>query len=623
MANRVTITVSTRDLTRPQIQRMRRQFNDLGNDINRAIGRRTRQNFARLSQSANQARRDLQALRGAIPEADFIRLDNAIQSARRRLDRGFGNVGNRAFQRIINDLRTVQQGFNDLDRSGRIRVRVDLAALRRADAQLAAWRRRQGGDDVRVRVRPEVDGNIFSRTLRRALASPLQSLGDTFSDGFGQAIARGLYAAANNPYVAAAVLALVAAITSLLGAALAGTLTFVFGGAIVGLGGFIAAQSKRVKDAFSKELEELKPLFQEAAEPMIPVLEHGIELMGEMGRKFAPAFQEALEEAAPYLTDFMDHLAKGMEDFGKIAGEPMMEGFNQLLTELGPQLESWFRSLGESFAHLGQVVAENREEIALAMRIILELVPLAIDLVAWLAQQWSNMVRNIEAVTGQVQNLWGWVSRQWDMLIEVAAPNVVPITNRIMTLWGWVNRNWTRLVRFSAPGLAQVTGRVTSLWGWVNRNWTRFVRFSAPGIAGVLGRIQDLWNWVNRNWFKSIRFDVSVTGAVDLARRIAGLATGGVAGVGRRIGTAATGGVRSNATLVGEQGPEIVELPTGSRVRSNPDTKRLLGGSRDGGPVVIRIEAGNSDLDRMLLKILRHAIRVEGGNVQYVLGTGE
>ena len=50
-------------------------------------------------------------------------------------------------------------------------------------------------------------------------------------------------------------------------------------------------------------------------------------------------------------------------------------------------------------------------------------------------------------------------------------------------------------------------------------------------------------------------------------------ATGGI------VGAAATGGIRSNSVLVGEQGPEIVDLAPGSRVHSSPDTERILSSS--------------------------------------------
>ncbi|CAM5434853.1 hypothetical protein SGLAM104S_09027 [Streptomyces glaucescens] len=49
-----------------------------------------------------------------------------------------------------------------------------------------------------------------------------------------------------------------------------------------------------------------------------------------------------------------------------------------------------------------------------------------------------------------------------------------------------------------------------------------------------------------------------------------GKASGGI------VGAAASGGLRSNLTWVGEQGPELLDLPAGSRVWSNPDSCHLL-----------------------------------------------
>ncbi|MGW8326469.1 hypothetical protein ACWGLE_01035 [Streptomyces sp. NPDC055897] len=84
---------------------------------------------------------------------------------------------------------------------------------------------------------------------------------------------------------------------------------------------------------------------------------------------------------------------------------------------------------------------------------------------------------------------------------------------------------------------------------------------------------------------------------------------------------AAGGGPRSRRTLVGEHGPEIVDLAPGSRVRSNPDTARLLGGGgRGGGVATLEIVSGGSPLDDLLVELLRKAIRVRGGDVQLVLG---
>lgn len=86
---------------------------------------------------------------------------------------------------------------------------------------------------------------------------------------------------------------------------------------------------------------------------------------------------------------------------------------------------------------------------------------------------------------------------------------------------------------------------------------------------------------------------------------------------------AAGGGPRSRMTLVGEQGPELVDLAPGSRVRSNPDSKRIADGMAGGGggPTVLEIRSSGSRIDDLILEILRRAVRVKGGNVQLVVGS--
>lgn len=55
--------------------------------------------------------------------------------------------------------------------------------------------------------------------------------------------------------------------------------------------------------------------------------------------------------------------------------------------------------------------------------------------------------------------------------------------------------------------------------------------------------------------------------AKSLNRTLGGKSAGGIVG-------AASGGIRSNRTWVGEHGPELLDLPAGSRVWSNPDSRR-------------------------------------------------
>jgi hypothetical protein len=100
----------------------------------------------------------------------------------------------------------------------------------------------------------------------------------------------------------------------------------------------------------------------------------------------------------------------------------------------------------------------------------------------------------------------------------------------------------------------------------------------------------------------------------SISKAIGKKAAGGI------VGAAASGGVRGGLTWVGEHEPELLELPVGSRVWSGPDSRRKAAGG-GGGPARVELElrSSGSEVDELLLKLLRRAIRVRGGNVNVVL----
>jgi TP901 family phage tail tape measure protein len=121
----------------------------------------------------------------------------------------------------------------------------------------------------------------------------------------------------------------------------------------------------------------------------------------------------------------------------------------------------------------------------------------------------------------------------------------------------------------------------------------------------------------------------------NIGGRIAGAIRSGLGGLGSTLGNllsghagggiigAAGGGVRGSLTMVGEHGAELVRLPSGSTVMSNPDSRAFLT-SHSGGATTVIIQVGgggSSDFDNFMLKWLRNTARVKGGgNVQYAFG---
>lgn len=119
-----------------------------------------------------------------------------------------------------------------------------------------------------------------------------------------------------------------------------------------------------------------------------------------------------------------------------------------------------------------------------------------------------------------------------------------------------------------------------------------------------------------------------------ISKAIGRKAAGGI------VGGAASGGVRGGMTWVGEQGPELLDLPAGARVWSSPDSRRMAsapwasmlttrhgrpsyprqaaaGGRRE--PIELVIRSGGSKMDDLLVEVIRKAVHHRGG-VQAAFG---
>lgn len=95
-----------------------------------------------------------------------------------------------------------------------------------------------------------------------------------------------------------------------------------------------------------------------------------------------------------------------------------------------------------------------------------------------------------------------------------------------------------------------------------------------------------------------------------------GLAHGGIKG-------AANGSTSSDLTWVGEQGPELVDLPPGSRVHSNPDSTRMAAAADGGGggPITINLVVDGKVLAQAMMDPQREIVRTEyGGSAQQAWG---
>jgi phage-related minor tail protein len=162
-------------------------------------------------------------------------------------------------------------------------------------------------------------------------------------------------------------------------------------------------------------------------------------------------------------------------------------------------------------------------------------------------------------------------------------------------------RNFLRVAKAALSSIVSyarsVPGRISSGFSTLYGVITNPVRNAVNAVRSWLGGLLDFARSIPS------RIGSSIKGAIP------GFAHGGV------VGQAASGGGRSGMTMVGEQGPELLSLPPGTRVRSSPDSRRMVGsGGAQGGTLLIRLDGSD------LLKNLRAEIRHQGGDVQAVLG---
>lgn len=550
-------------------------------------------------------------------------------------------------------------------------------------------------------------GLRFTQRLGNVMRQGMASLGQS-SQGLVQGMSRGL--AGSGPALSAALLPVIGVVAMAAGALLAGALTLGFGAAFIGLGFYLLKDVPQVKKTWNEATEGLKKKFREAAEPLIPVIQRAITHMGKLADKFAPHFKKAMEAANPYLKSFLDRLAKGIEAFGQKAWKPMMDAFNELLKNI--DIESFFGSLGGSFAYLGRVVKENAREIGMLFSVMLGTLPVIIRIIAFLAQEWGNTVRAVEQMRDKVKwfingvisdskAVWSKMKAiyndyikpfvdkvvegfQWlyDVLIgNSIIPDLVngiigwlaKLVSPVKKAFDWIAKLKGKTIRFAQTGAQAVSRVVSSVIGVIKRFVGKVVSIGQRGAQAAQRGVQNVINTVKRyagkvvsigqrgaqaarqavqNIINTVRHyagktvSVGVRGAAAAVRAVQsvisrirnfvgktvsigvnffkgaggklasalGFAHGGI------VGRAAEGGPRSNMTMVGEHGPELVDLAPGSRVRSNSDSRRIL--SSGGGSQIMHITLmiGDKQLGELMIDPLRKSIRTRGGDVQGVLG---
>jgi hypothetical protein len=181
---------------------------------------------------------------------------------------------------------------------------------------------------------------------------------------------------------------------------------------------------------------------------------------------------------------------------------------------------------------------------------------------------------------------------------NVLLPAVMVATNWIKTNVGPV---LTELARLLGTVLYTATKTLTDIW---NNQLSPFLIWAAPYI-------KDVFSWAVAklaNDFRNVAIAIGWVKAQLSGLTIPGwlvsILTAGMLNQSISVPGKAAGGSASGLTMVGERGPELVNLPAGSYVNKASDTQRMLGNS-GGGQVNFYFQFGDAVTEKRAQELIR------------------
>lgn len=584
MANDVIIRVRVRQDTRDGFAAVTKDAEVHGHEAGEKFTTRFGHVMGRLAQIIQEplrkAGKDMGERLGQEGGQSFItRLSQHLNSAASRFQQMGQNIGQRIGRSASDE---ISAGVEDgLRRGADGRLRDSRGRF--VNGAGSGGRGGAGGDGGRANV--DVD--------RQSLLSRFLGLGAGAANSFWESFSGGISSFFSGDFITLilkglGIAALGAAIAPILGGAITSAILIALGSGVIGLGVAAAIKDPRIKGAASDLKKQFAELFEEFGKPFrAPVADfleklstYVLPMLKTYGPVLAEIFAPLTQKLGDGLIGFIQKLLPGLMD-GLKGAAPVIEVLAKRLPDLGTMLGDFFREMGEH----GPEAAEFLDD----------LIGFIIKLVGWIGKligaflEFYIVIKNI-FVNGK-QLVLDFASAAIDWLER--------ILDAAFIAFSWI------------PGIG---GKLASA--------KAAFRDARENINAELGKIKDKTVTIRMRTFGLAAANAAVGVASTLAAL--GYASGGIAGMlPQNVGRAASGGIRSNLTLVGERGPELVDLAPGSRVHSNEDSQRMLsaGSGGEGGWVEARwVGSGNVLIDSIMSGIQLKVSRQFGGSVQAAMG---
>jgi hypothetical protein len=455
-----------------------------------------------------------------------------------------------------------------------------------------------GSNRNREHVSVSVDVNVDKQSLFSRLFGAGKDGATKFLDGFDSNLRTGFSSFFSSDFITMILKgvgwgALGVALGPLIGPAISSSILTALGGGAIAIGVVGALKDPRIKTAIAGVKKELTGMLGDFSANFKGPLEDFLASPNKSKTGGKTGLQGVLDQIKPQV----DQLGKTMgEAFDKLANTGLvgllqnalpgilraMQGAKPFIDTLADEMPGIGKAIGQFF----DTITNNSAGAQIFFKDFLNLLEKIIPLIGAVLGAFSNMYLKVRIIFASLR-AQGW---EWAAAFLDAAD----------LAFGWI------------PGLG---GKLASARKKVHQ-FSNDANRDLRNIHDV--DVQVRLKVAFGNVWSSIHQVTSALQAIGAVGR-------GSSGGGSRMGGHAAGGVTgSGLSWVGEHGPELADVPAGSRIYSAPDSARMAaasGGARQ--PMLVQLVLDGMVLAERLLDPQREIVsRRYGGSAQAAYGRG-
>lgn len=520
---------------------------------------------------------------------------DATEKLRDRIDKNSTQMSRdteTSTEKIRNSQRSQQNEYRRTGESFEDMVNRMIRDKRRLDA-LA-----KNAEALGVKEHP-VFGVVFKQ--------PAQDAGEESGDSFSKGFSSSMKTALGRLAVPAAIggFALLTRFIGTFGLTLGGALVTGIGAGIAGIGLVVAAKSPVVLAHFERLNVNVQAKLMQISKPFEQTLIDAAATAQRVFNSFAPELDKVFPQAAKDISEFIYQLGEGFRQLAPVIA-PIMDAFGKILDAIGPQLPGVFQDIANALIPLAETVGRNADGFAKIIIFMLELIPLAINLInamikygeAW-DKVWNQVVSAVEWAWGIISSIYGFI-----------ADGGQRIADFVGGIFGDMKESIKRRLDEVLSGARDLPSAFRAALGDLgNILWNAGSNLVQGLINGIKAKFQEVKNTLTNltgllpQW----------KGPMDVDARL-------LINNGRAIMDSLVVGFRQEEPEIKSYLNDLTGFIGGFGPGGAAPLAAPVASSTNAGGNTVTLRVDDTEVGRLLVSLLQDNISARGGNVQVVLG---